>query len=72
MTAPIKSADGQVTIYTENRKARDSGIGEVIRYTGTLNNIPIFIKYVVRNDISVNTAQLFSELTVQEPAAAVK
>ena len=72
LTAPIKSADGKVTIYTETRTPLESGVGESIRYRGTLNNIPIFIKYIVRNDVSVNTAQLFSTITVQDPAAAVK
>ena len=69
LTTPIKSADGKVTIYTETRTPLESGVGESIRYRGMLNNIPIFIKYIVRNDVSVNTAQLFSTLTVQDSAA---
>lgn len=69
LTTPIKSADGKVTIYTETRTPLESGVGESIRYRGMLNNIPIFIKYIVRNDVSVNTAQLFSTITVQDSAA---
>jgi hypothetical protein len=66
---PLVSADQKVTIYTEKQTALEEGKGVSVRMWGMMEDMPIYIKYVNRNDNSVDTTVLISSLTVQYPVA---
>ncbi len=65
---PLVSADKKVTIYTEKQTVLEEGKGVSVRMWGMLEDMTIFIKYVDRNNNSVDATALISSLTVKDPA----
>ena len=67
----ITTGDNRLTVYKEQRTVREDGM-EVIEWVAKLDDMPVYVVYCANNSPTVTAQSLFSELTVQDPTAAVK
>ncbi len=64
LSAPLCTADGRLTLYTETREP--SSNGDVIRWQGMLDGIAVYIVYWMADASAVDTAQMLEVLKITE------
>ncbi len=69
LSAPLCTADGRLTLYTETREPGSNG--DVIRWQGMLDGIAVYIVYWVADADAVDTAALLDSLEIEDSSVPV-